>query len=60
MKLYSQRVKDLVKKVMKEMEKREFTFEETEAVANHLASELHKNSERFAEKKTFAIFKCED
>ena len=60
MMVLSQKVKDLVKEVMEEMEKRGFTFEESDALANKLSLELKKNSERFAKEKPFAIFKYED
>ena len=56
----SQKVTDLVKEVMEEMEKRGFTFEETEALVSKLSYQLKKNSERFAEEKPFAIFRTED
>ena len=60
MMVLSQKVKDLAKEVMEEMEKRGFTFEESDALANKLSNELRKNSERFAKERTFAIFRNED
>ena len=56
----SQKVKDLVKEVMEEMEKRGFTFEESDAFVNRISNDLRKNSEQFAKEKPFAIFKNED
>ena len=53
-------MKKLVKEVMEEMEKRGFTFEESDALANKLSLELEKNSERFAKEKPFAVFKYEN
>ena len=60
MMVLSQKVKDLVKEVMEEMEKRGFTFEESDALANKLSRELGKNSERFAKEKPFTVFRTED
>ena len=55
-----QKVKDLAKEVKEEMEKRGFTFEESDALANKLSLELEKNSERFAKEKSFTVFRTED
>lgn len=60
MMVLSQKVKDLAKEVMEEMEKRGFTFEESDALANKLSLELEKNSERFAKEKPFTVFRTED
>ena len=54
------KVTKLVHDTMEEMEKRGFTFEESDALANKLSLELEKNSERFAKEKPFAIFRNED
>ena len=51
---------DLVKEVMLEMEKREFTVGDVERFMRKLKQELEWNSERIQSSKLFTVYKMED
>lgn len=51
---------DLVKDVMLEMEKREFTVGDVERFMRKLKQELEWNSERIQSSKPFTVYKMED
>ena len=51
---------DLVKEVMLEMEKREFTVGDVERFMRKLKQELEWNSERIQSSKPFTVYKMED
>lgn len=55
-----QRKADLVKEVMLEMEKREFTVGDVERFMRKLKQELEWNSERIQSSKPFTVYKMED
>lgn len=54
------RVNELVKEVMLEMEKREFTVGDVERFMRTLKQEIKWNSERIQSRKPFAVCKMED
>ena len=55
-----QRKADLVKEVMLEMEKREFTVGDVERFMRKLKQEIEWNSERIQSSKPFTVYKMED
>ena len=54
------RVNELVKEVMLEMEKREFTVGDVERFMRTLKQEIKWNSERIQSSKPFTVYKMED
>ena len=48
---------DFVTEIMKQMEERELTKEEAEALPEILADRIKRNNERFEETKPFVVFK---